>query len=50
MAIGAALTWDDDDCECMIISVERAPIRWTGYAISAGFAVRRCVSARRIRR
>jgi hypothetical protein len=26
MPIGAALAWDDDRCEMMIISAERAPI------------------------
>ena len=28
MPIGAALTWDDDRCELMIIPAERAPIWW----------------------
>jgi hypothetical protein len=36
MAMGAGLTWDGDDCECMIISGERAPIGWAGSVMSAG--------------
>jgi hypothetical protein len=50
MAVGAALSWDDVGYEATDISVERTPTGWRGYGISAGFAVRCCVSARRIRR
>ena len=36
MAIDALLSWDDGGSEATIIRIERTPIRWTGYAISAG--------------
>ena len=47
MAVGAAPTWDDVGYEATNISVEGAPTGWIGYGVSAGFAVRWCVPARR---
>ena len=31
------LTWDDGGYHATIIRVERTPIRWTGYAVCAGY-------------
>jgi DNA-binding CsgD family transcriptional regulator len=42
MPIGAALAWDDDRCEMMIISAERAPIWEHAHAMAdLGAALRR---------
>jgi len=43
------LTWDDGGYHATIIRVERTPIRWTGYAVCAGYGGW-WESARRIRR
>jgi hypothetical protein len=43
------LTWDDGGYHATIIRVERTPIRWTGYAVCAGYGSW-WESARRIRR